>query len=96
MVVNINMTRDKTYSDREIDAKNIAILDKIEDLKNIIELKMNTFENDTRNSLARIETQVGFTNGKVRKIIIVLVFLIGVIVGLGVLDAKVIAPLLGI
>lgn len=87
---------DKTYSDREIDAKNGAIIEKIGDLQNVLELKMTTFENDTRNSLSRIEVQVGFTNGKVRKLILALIFLAGVIVGLGILDARVITPLLGI
>jgi len=61
----------------------------IQNLKDVLELRMNTFEYKTSDSLQRIEikiegveTQVKFTNGKVRKIIIAIVGLSGVVVGM--------------
>jgi len=50
--------------------------------------RMQRFETDTRESLARIETtqanidkKVSYTNGKVRKIIISLAILAGIVIG---------------
>jgi len=50
--------------------------------------RMKTFEADMRNSLTRlevkadsIERQTKFTNGKVRKIIIAMIFLGGIVIG---------------
>jgi VIT1/CCC1 family predicted Fe2+/Mn2+ transporter len=44
---------------------NKGVLERIDDLKNVLELKMNTFERDTRDSLSRIESQTTSTNGKI-------------------------------
>jgi hypothetical protein len=71
------------YNNREIDSKHQAVLEKIDNLQNVLELKISTFENDTRQSLQTIEAQVGYTNGKVRKIIIALIFIGGLTIGLG-------------
>ena len=84
------------YTNRELDGQHQAILDKIDNLRNVLELRMGTFENDTRNSLSRIETQVSYTNGKVRRITVILVFVIGLVVGLGFVDVRSILPLLGL
>ena len=65
-----------------------GIAEKIDNLQNVLELRMNTFEQDARNSLARIETKQDaldknqkFTNGKLRKMIIAMVFLGGIVIG---------------
>lgn len=58
--------------------------------------RLNTFEVDVRNSLSRIETQVSYTNGKVRKIIIALVLMFGLLIGLGFDKAGLVLSFLGI
>lgn len=96
-----------SFSDRELENRfkevsetsndNRAILtDKIDDVQNVIELKLGTFEHNTRESLTRIETQVAFTNGKLRKVIVALIFLSGLSLGFGIIDAKVILPFIGL
>jgi hypothetical protein len=74
---------DRKYTDGEIDGKNALVLEKIGNLQNVLELRMGEFEKDTRDSLARIETQVAFTNGKVRKLIMALILVGGIVIGLG-------------
>lgn len=71
------------YSNGEIDSKNQVVLEKINGLQNIFELRLGEFEKDTRESLTRIETQVSFTNGKVKKIIVGLAIVGGIVIGLG-------------
>jgi hypothetical protein len=60
----------------------------IQNMQNVLELRMQTFEKDTRDSLSRIEIKgdsidkkVSYTNGKVRKIIIALVLVFGILIG---------------
>lgn len=57
--------------------------------------RLDTFETDVRNSLSRIETQVAYTNGKVRKVILALVLMFGLLIGLGFDKADIILALFG-
>lgn len=74
---------DQPYSKREIDQITMTIGEKIEHVKDALELRITDNHNATAASLSRIETQVAYTNGKVKKITIALVLLAGVCVGLG-------------
>jgi hypothetical protein len=74
---------DKDYSKREIDAMEARIGEKIENVQNVIELKISENHNAAAGSLSRIEMQVAYTNGKVKKITLALVLLSGVCIGLG-------------
>ena len=74
---------DKDYSKREIDAMEARIGDKIDNVQNVIELKISENHKASVDSLSRIEMQVGYTNGKVKKIVLALVLLSGVCIGLG-------------
>lgn len=103
---------DVDYSNRELDEKFKMLADKgaddahltrnkIQNVQNVLELKIADNQAATANSLTRIEhsmeaieTQVKFTNGKVRKIIVAMIFLAGVVIGLGFTEAKLILPLL--
>jgi hypothetical protein len=65
-----------------------SVREDIKNAKNILELTIRTNDKDYRDSLARIElqnesieTQVKFTNGKVRKIIIALFLVFGILIG---------------
>ena len=60
----------------------------IQALGDKLELRMNTFEHDMRDSTQRLETgqdaiikQTTYTNGKLRKVIIAIVLLAGILVG---------------
>jgi hypothetical protein len=83
---------DNTYADREIDEKFDALSDKLGTKIDTgilhVSDRVATFERDTRESLSRQEMnqkeifdQVKFTNGKVRKMIITLVLLGGIVIG---------------
>ena len=59
-------------------------------MKTVLELKISENHNVNASSLTRIEAgteaidrKVGYTNGKVRKIIIAIVLLAGITIGLG-------------
>jgi hypothetical protein len=56
---------DQPYTKREIDLQNKSVIQKIDGLQNVIELRITTFEKDTRESLSRIEIQTTKTNGQV-------------------------------
>lgn len=91
------------YSNRELDEKFKALGDKVENVQNVLELKMTDGHKTTTDSLSRIEIgqeatnkKLDFTNGKVRKITIALVLLFGVCIGLGFTEAKIFLPLLGL
>ncbi len=71
------------YSNREIDALAERLGEKIDSGIEHVSDRVAGFEKDTRESLTRIETQVGYTNGKVKKIILALVLLSGITLGLG-------------
>lgn len=65
-----------------------SIADKIDGLSSTLHTRMDGFEEDVRNSLSRVETtqalhskKLDYTNGKVRKIIIALVLLAGIVIG---------------
>lgn len=96
---------DKDYSNRELDLKLEAvkqtstnnsevIIDKMQNMQNALELRITDNDRDYRGSLTRIETQVAFTNGKVRKIIIALILLFGISIGLGFDKADILVKLL--
>jgi hypothetical protein len=81
------------YSNREIDALATKLGDKIDNFKNVLELKMSDNHKAAADSLSRIEMQVGYTNGKVKKITLALVLLGGVCIGLG---FQQVSPFLGL
>lgn len=74
---------DDPYSKREIDQITATITEKVENVQNVLELKISENHKATVDSLSRIETQVAYTNGKVKKITLALVLLAGVCIGLG-------------
>lgn len=91
----IPFNEEQTYRD--------GIRNDIKNLGNLLELRMTTSDKDTRESLARIETeqseiktQVLYTNGKVRKIILALVLMFGLLIGLGFDKAGIVLSFLGI
>jgi hypothetical protein len=80
-----------------------SIRNDIKNLGNLLELRLSTSDRDTRDSLSRIETeqgeiktQVQYTNGKVRKTIIALVLMFGLLIGLGFDKAGLVLSFLGI
>jgi hypothetical protein len=81
------------YSNREIDALAKSLGDKIDNTKNVLELKLSENHRVSAESLSRIEMQVSYTNGKVKKITLALVLLGGVCIGLG---FQQVAPILGL
>jgi hypothetical protein len=85
---------EKPYSKREIDSLAENLGDKIENVQNAIELKMNDNHKVYADSLSRIEIQVAFTNGKVRKITVALVLMGGIMLGAGFQYAPTILSLL--
>lgn len=83
---------EQDYQNREIDEKIKVLTDKMEENSHLtrekiqashdaVELMIRTNDKDYRGSLTRIETQVGFTNGKVRKIIVALLLVSGIVIG---------------
>lgn len=78
--------QDNPYSKREIDFLTETLGDKIQNVQNVLELRMSDNHKLYADSLSRIETQVAYTNGKVKKITIGLVFLAGLCIGLGILE----------
>lgn len=74
---------DDRYSNREIDAMQKAVIEKVDVATLHLADRLADFEKDTRESLSRIEVQVSYTNGKVKKIVLALVLLSGVCIGLG-------------
>lgn len=106
------MSDETPYTNRELDGKfdavsevsnnnRSALIDKIENLQNVVELRIADLTKHTADSLSRIElTTEGtskkqdFTNGKLRKVIVALIFLAGLTIGLGLTEAKLILPLL--
>jgi hypothetical protein len=98
---------DAPYTNRELDAKFEAVAQvsttnrqaleaAINNIQNVIELRLSDLTKNTADSLSRIELQndaldkksdaidakVSFTNGKVRKINIAIVLLAGIIIGM--------------
>lgn len=69
---------------------------KIQNIQNVIELKMSDNHKNVADSLQRVELAQAYTNGKVRKITVFLVFLSGIVIGLGFTEAKVLLPLLSL
>lgn len=76
----MNPTEEQTYRD--------GVRKDIQNLGDKLKLRMSGFETDVRESLCRIEVgqelldkNQKFTNGKVRKIIIALVMIAGIIIG---------------
>jgi hypothetical protein len=81
---------ERPYQNREIDTLILRLGDKIDNMKNVFELKMAENHNANVGSLTRIEQsteaidkKVAYTNGKVRKITVALVLLAGITIGLG-------------
>lgn len=81
------MTDDR-YANREIDQLFKAADQRADEFHNRLMERMDTFETDVRESLTRIEVKadgidakVAYTNGKVRKIIISIVLLAGIVIG---------------
>jgi hypothetical protein len=74
---------DKPYSKREIDVLAKSLGDQIGNVQNALELKMSDDHKTVADSLSRIEIQVAFTNGKVRKITVALVLMGGIMLGAG-------------
>lgn len=76
---------EEAYKNREIDEKFDTLSDKLgtkidTGIEHVSD-RVATFEKDTRESLSRIETQVSYTNGKVRKMIIALILVFGIFIG---------------
>jgi hypothetical protein len=84
------------YSNREIDALAERLGDKINAGVEHLADRIAGFEKDTRESLSRVETQVAYTNGKVKKITVALVLLAGMMIGLGFDKAPLLLSLIGI
>lgn len=74
---------DQPYSKREIDTLAERLGEKIDNTQSVIELKMAENHKAAADSLSRIEVQVSYTNGKVKRITLALVLLSGVSIGLG-------------
>lgn len=74
----------KPYENREIDEKFKVLAEKMQGVQNNIELRIGDNHKSVTDSLSRIETQVAFTNGKVKKIILAIIGIAGVLIGLGI------------
>lgn len=64
------MRNNKTYTDREIDNFHAHLDEKMETRFNTVDQKLD-----------KIDTKVEYTNGKVKKIIIAMVLLAGIMIG---------------
>jgi uncharacterized membrane protein YqgA involved in biofilm formation len=69
------------YSNRELDKAFRRADDRADEFHNTLMQRMDIFESNTGVSLHTIEKQVLYTNGKLRKIIIALVLLAGIVIG---------------
>lgn len=85
------------------DANRSLIFEKLEDVKKTLEVRLTNFELDTRGSLSRVELasdkindQVAYTNGKVRKIIIALVLIGGIVIGQTMTNSEIIKTVIGL
>lgn len=89
-----------------VDASNnnrSSIITELKNVQNVLELKITDIQMQNASSLSRLEkttediaAQAAYTNGKLKKTIMALIFLAGVMVGLGFLEAKTILPFLGL
>jgi hypothetical protein len=87
-------SEEQTYR-KNIDEKLDGLIKTLEEQKNV---SYNTANSLTRIEIktTAIEQQVAFTNGKVRKIILALVLVFGILIGLGFTQAPLILAILGI
>lgn len=75
---------DDSYSNRELDEKFKGIHDKLDSNKSDIMLNIN----QTKGEVKEVRVQTEFTNGKVRKIIIALVLISGIVIGQAFTNSK--------
>ncbi len=69
------------YSNRELDQAFKRADERADEFHNTLMQRMDVFESNTSATLLSIEEKVSYTNGKVRKIIIAIVLIGGIVIG---------------
>lgn len=83
------MKNESPYNNRELDAKFAELHDKLDDMKETQAIELGGIKNTQKEMLS----EVRYTNGKVRKIIVALVALAFFSLGLGLTNA---GPIIGL